>query len=75
MGRSYRRDVLGRFASLGGKARRGRKIKRLTAKNNRIKKQYSKDKSLHGTPFGASIERRIAGRSTKIGRLAAKQNR
>lgn len=76
MVRRYKRDGRGRFAgSFSGSARRGRKIKRLQAKNNRVVKQYAKDKSLHGTPFGNSIERAVIGRAVKISKLQAKQNR
>jgi hypothetical protein len=55
-------------------ARRGKKIKKLQAKNNRIVKQYSKDKDLHGTPLGSQIENRIIRRAIKINRLKSKQS-
>lgn len=66
------RDARGRFTSSG---RRSKKIKKLQSKNSRVIKQYRQDKSLHGTPMGASIERSIISRSVKIDNLKAKQVR
>jgi hypothetical protein len=73
MARNYKRDRRGRFARVAAN-RRGRKIKRLTAKNNRVVREYSQQKSLHGTPFGNSIERSVIKRAVKINRLKARNS-
>lgn len=68
------RDGQGRFRGKA-QARRARKIKRLTAKNNRVIDQYLKDSDLHGTGLGHSIERRVIKRAVKVNKLQARQDR
>jgi hypothetical protein len=73
--RNYKRDRIGRFARVlgGSQVRRGRKIARLTGKNKRVIKQYTQDKSLHGTPLGLRIENNIVKRQIKIADLKGKK--
>jgi hypothetical protein len=39
-----------------------------------VVREYSQQKSLHGTPFGNSIERSVIKRAVKINRLKARNS-
>jgi len=65
------RDKNGKFRNALNNHRK-KKIRRLTKKNNRLVKQYSRDKSLHGTPFGDHIESNIIRRAVKVQALQGK---